>query len=160
VVGLGSNVGDRLANLRFAASRLAEDARACVLGRSRVYETAPVGGPPQGDFLNAAIALSWSGEALELLDACLAIERELGRVRDETAVRFGPRTIDLDILWIDDLAIDHPHLVVPHPRLHERAFALAPLLDVAPDAIDPTTGARYALPSERGLCAMSLGLAP
>lgn len=144
VVGLGSNVGDRLANLRAAAARIA--AIAPVRARSRVYETAPVGGPPQGDFLNAAIAIDWSGAPLALLEALLAIERDLGRVRGETDVRWGPRTIDLDVLWIDGLVVSDARLSVPHPRLRERAFALAPLLDVAPGAVDPQTGEAYALP--------------
>jgi 2-amino-4-hydroxy-6-hydroxymethyldihydropteridine diphosphokinase len=153
VVGLGSNVGARLVNLRAAIAKLA--VRAPILGASRVYETAPVGGPPQGDFLNAALAIAWSGEPLALLDALLAIERELGRERRASDIRFGPRTIDLDILWIEGRAIDlAPRLVVPHPRLRERAFALAPLLDVAPGAADPTTRERYSVPAEQELRAI------
>ncbi len=113
-----------------AVRRIAPHAR--ILGVSRVYETDPVGGPEQPAFLNAAVALAWEGEPLALLDVLQRIEHELGRVRD---VRWGPRTIDLDVLWIEGgVRIDDPRLVVPHPRLHERAFALRPLLDVAPDA--------------------------
>lgn len=104
--------------------------------RSRVYETAPVGGPAQPDYLNAAVRIDWAGEPLDLLDRLQAIEQELGRVR---TVANGPRTIDLDVLWIEGLTLDHPRLVVPHPRLHERPFALAPLLDVLPDAPFTTT---------------------
>ncbi len=110
---------------------------------SRVFETAPIGGPPQEDFLNAAVLLRWEKEPLALLDELQAIERDLGRVRD---VRWGPRTIDLDVLWMGDRVIDDERLVVPHPRLAERAFALAPMLDIVPDAIDPMTKQPYVLP--------------
>ena len=116
--------------MREAVRRIGEHAR--VLAVSRVYETDPVGGPEQGPYLNAAIALVWPGEPLALLDVLQAIERDLGRTRE---VRWGPRTIDLDILWIDGrAAIASDRLVVPHPRLAERAFAILPLLDVAPHA--------------------------
>lgn len=129
VIGLGSNVGDRLGHLRDAVRRI-EDV-APILARSRIYETEPVGGPEQPRFLNAAVAIPWVHEPLALLDALQSIELALGRTRD---VRWGPRTIDLDILWIEDVTFDHPRLVVPHPRLAERAFALLPLRDVAPTA--------------------------
>ncbi len=142
VVGVGANLGDRLATLRSAATELARVAR--VQRTSRVYASAPVGGPPQPEFLNAAAAVLYEGAPLELLDALLAIEARLGRVRGE---RWGPRTIDLDLLWIEGLAIDTPRLVVPHPRLHERAFALVPLLEVVPGARDPRTGLAYEVPA-------------
>jgi 2-amino-4-hydroxy-6-hydroxymethyldihydropteridine diphosphokinase len=138
VVGVGANLGDRLAALRAAATELARVAP--VEKTSRVYASAPVGGPPQPEFLNAAAAVHYEGAPLDLLDALLAIEARLGRVRDE---RWGPRTIDLDLLWIEGLAIDTPRLVVPHPRLHERAFALVPLLELVPGARDPRTGIAY-----------------
>lgn len=132
VIGLGSNVGDRIVNLRAAVAKIAAHGGARVVVTSHVYESAPVGGPEQGPFLNAAIAVEWAGEALALLDVLQAIEGELGRTRD---VRWGPRTIDLDVLWIEDgRTIEETRLVVPHPRLAERAFAVRPLLDVAPDA--------------------------
>lgn len=143
VVGLGSNLGDRLGTLREAVRRIDALPSARVSARSHVYETAPVGEVPQGPFLNAAVALSWEGEPVELMTALLAIERSLGRVRD---VRWGPRTLDLDVLWVEDLVLAEPSLVVPHPYLVERAFALAPLLEVAPDARDPRTGAPYRVP--------------
>jgi 2-amino-4-hydroxy-6-hydroxymethyldihydropteridine diphosphokinase len=142
VVGIGANLGDRLATMRRAVQAI--DAVARVEARSRVYETAPVGGPEQPSFLNAAILVSYELSPVELLDRLLAIEARLGRVRLE---RWGPRVIDLDLLWIDGVAIDEPRLVVPHPRLHERAFALRPLLDVAPDARDPRSGAPYLAPA-------------
>lgn len=146
VLGLGANLGDRLATLREAASRVGVLAR--ILARSHVWETAPVGGPAQPDFLNAALLVEWGGEPIHLLDALLAIEAELGRVR---SVPNAPRTIDLDVLWIEERSVADPRLVVPHPRLTGRAFALAPMLEVAPGAVDPTTGIAYVAPSDPGV---------
>lgn len=140
VIGFGSNVGDRLATMRAALQVLGEVA--CVEATSHVYATAPVG-PPQPEFLNAAALVRFEGAPEALLDALLAIEARLGRVRRE---RWGPRTIDLDVLWIDGVVLQSPRLVVPHPHLKERVFAVKPLLDVAPDAIDPRTGGRYVVP--------------
>ena len=142
VVGFGANLGDRLAAMRAALTALAAVAR--VERTSHVYETAPVG-PPQPPYLNAAVLVAWEGSPEALLDALLAIEAALGRVRG--AERFGPRTLDLDVLWIEGLAVDGERLVVPHPRLRERAFAVVPLLEVAPDARDPRTGERYVAPA-------------
>jgi len=142
VVGIGANLGDRLATMREAARRI--DGAAPIRARSRVYETAPVGGPAQPPFLNAAVLVAFDGSALELLDSLLGIEASLGRVRTE---HWGPRIIDLDVLWIRGIAVDLPGLVVPHPRLRERAFALRPLLDVAPDARDPRSAAPYVVPT-------------
>jgi 2-amino-4-hydroxy-6-hydroxymethyldihydropteridine diphosphokinase len=137
VVGLGANLGDRLASLRAAVRALSE--RGALEATSHVYETKPVGGPPQGDYLNAAVRISWPAGADDLLDALLAIEQSLGRERRE---RWGPRLIDLDVLFIEGLAVNSERLIVPHPRLLERPFALVPLLEVMPDASDPTSGAR------------------
>ena len=130
VVALGANLGDRLATLREAVRRIGDFTE--VVAASRVYETAPVGGPGP-DYLNAAILIMWSGTAIELLDRLQAIELDLGRVRSPDE-RNAPRTIDLDILWIENTRIASERLVVPHPRLMERAFALRPLLDVLPNA--------------------------
>jgi 2-amino-4-hydroxy-6-hydroxymethyldihydropteridine diphosphokinase len=141
VVGFGANLGDRLGTMRAALRALAGVAR--VEATSHVYATAPVG-PPQPEYLNAAALVTWEGSAEALLDALLAIEASLGRVRGEE--RFGPRTIDLDVLWIDGLAVASGKLTVPHPRLAERAFALAPMLEVEPGAREPRTGERYAMP--------------
>ncbi|HWA71819.1 MAG TPA: 2-amino-4-hydroxy-6-hydroxymethyldihydropteridine diphosphokinase [Polyangiaceae bacterium] len=138
VLGLGSNLGDRVARLDFAVARLSEIAT--IVAVSSLYETAPVG-PPQPHFLNAAVRLAWPRAAHELLSATLEIERLAGRERRE---RWGPRTLDLDLLWIRGRCVDAEKLTVPHPRLHERPFALLPLLEVAPDAADPRTGALYA----------------
>ncbi len=130
VIGLGSNVGDRIGMLRSAVLRLPN-----VLARSPVYETAPVG-PPQPDYLNAAVLVDMTQTPLELFESMLTIEQALGRIRRE---RWGPRTIDLDLLFIEGQTVSDPRLVVPHPHLHERAFALLPLLDLLPDARDPRT---------------------
>jgi len=142
VVGLGANLGDRAQALDYAVESILALDGARLLARSKAIETAPVGGPPdQPPFLNGAVAITWAHDARALLDALLTIEKSFGRVRD---VRWGPRTIDLDILWIEGVVIDEPGLTVPHPRLQERQFALVPLLEVAPDARDPRTRVAYA----------------
>ena len=129
VVGLGANLGDRLATLKAALEGLA---RIATIERvSRVYATAPVGGPPQPDYLNAAVLIEVESRPRELLHSLLAIESTLGRVRRE---RNGPRVIDLDVLWIEGVVVKSEELEVPHPRLKERAFALVPMLEVAPGA--------------------------
>lgn len=138
VIGLGSNVGDRRAMLVRAAEEFQAFGR--LLARSALYETEPIG-PPQPRYLNAAVLLRTELGPEPLLDALLGIERDLGRVRRE---RWGPRSIDLDILWLGSLAHASPTLTVPHPSLRERPFALRPLLDVAPAARDPADGTSYA----------------
>lgn len=138
VIGLGSNLGDRRGYLTLAAARirgLGEIARA-----SAIYETDPVGAP-QPQFLNAALRLETTLSPAELLAALLGVEGSLGRVRRE---RWGPRVIDLDILWCRGVVVTTEALVVPHPELRARPFALVPLLDVAPEASDPTDLAHYA----------------
>lgn len=144
VVGFGSNLGDRLVTMRRALSELARIAR--IEATSHVYATAPVG-PPQPEYLNAAARVAWDGSPEELLAALLGVEASLGRVR-MAGERYGPRTIDLDVLWIDGEVVDTPALTVPHPRLRERAFAVVPLLEVWPAAVDPRTGERYVPPAE------------
>lgn len=134
IIGLGSNLGDRVDMLRQAAARLSARDDVWVDGHSRIYETEPHG-PPQPRYLNAALRVRTALGLEALLDVLLEVERSLGRVRAE---RWGPRTLDLDILWAMDSAggaLEHhaPRLVVPHAHLTERAFALAPLLDVAPE---------------------------
>ncbi len=111
-----------------------------LVATSALYETLPVG-PPQPDYLNAAVRLTTDLAPEPLLDALLGVERSLGRVRRE---RWGPRLIDLDVLWADAVTRRGPRLVLPHPRLAERAFALVPLVEVAPGATDPATGVCYA----------------
>jgi 2-amino-4-hydroxy-6-hydroxymethyldihydropteridine diphosphokinase len=150
VLGLGANLGasDRLENLRRAAAMLEERGAIAIVGRSSVFETPPAGGPPQPNYLNAAIGGTTRLPPEALLTETLAVERALGRLRPD-ALRWGPRTIDIDILWSDAGAFTSAALVIPHPRLVERAFALQPLLEIAPDAADPG-GLRYAgLPAAR-----------
>lgn len=133
LIGLGSNLGDRLGHLQQAVRRLAETQGVEVGSASRVYETAPVG-PPQPDYLNAVVEVRTAFSARALLDACLRIEQEMGRVRAE---RWGPRVIDLDLLDYGRMRIDQPGLVLPHPRMHERAFVLVPLLELERDPFLP-----------------------
>jgi 2-amino-4-hydroxy-6-hydroxymethyldihydropteridine diphosphokinase len=140
VVGLGANLGDRLATMRAAVGQLARAAR--VEKTSRVYAAAPLG-PPQPEFLNAAALVAYQGQPEQLLDVLLAIEVGLGRRRRE---KWGPRTIDLDLLWAEGLVLESARLAVPHPGLKTRAFALIPLLELVPDAADPRTGDRYVVP--------------
>ena len=142
VVGFGSNLGDRLVVLRAAAAELARVVR--LEKTSRVYATAPVGGVPQPEYLNAAALVCYEGTPEQLLEALLAIEAKLGRVRRE---KWGPRIIDLDVLWADGVTLESARLTLPHPHLRERAFALVPLLELVPDASDPRTGERYEVPS-------------
>jgi len=132
-LGLGSNLGDRLEHLREAVRLLNTEPAVEVVRSSRVYETEPVG-PPQPAYLNAVIEIRSDGTARELLDACRRVEDALGRVRAE---RWGPRTIDVDVLTFDEQTIDEPDLVVPHPRMHERGFVLLPLGELETDPMLP-----------------------
>lgn len=139
-IGLGANVGDRLTNLREAVQRL--DALGTIAARSRVYAASAVGGPPQGPYLNAAIALDCDLEPLALLTRIQEIETALGRNR-ANEVRWGPRTLDVDILMAGtrgELIIDEPVLRIPHPRMKERGFALAPLCDLDATLMHPELG--------------------
>jgi 2-amino-4-hydroxy-6-hydroxymethyldihydropteridine diphosphokinase len=138
VIGLGSNLADRRSFLVAAVHGIKRLGR--LAGLSPLYETPPLG-PPQPDYLNAALRLQTALEPAELLRQLLALEQRAGRERRE---RWGPRTLDLDILWISGQTVDGPGLHVPHPELARRAFALLPLLDVAPEAFDPGTLSRYA----------------
>jgi 2-amino-4-hydroxy-6-hydroxymethyldihydropteridine diphosphokinase len=125
-LGLGSNQGDRLSTLQAAVDRLALRGVRTVRS-SRVYATDPVGGPPQPEYLNAVIDVRTDASPQGLLADCLAVEFSLGRTR---AVRWGPRTIDIDVLSIEGTTSEDPQLVLPHPRMHRRAFVLAPLLEL------------------------------
>lgn len=143
-LGLGSNVGDRLGHLQAAVDRLHGCERVEVDAVSSVYETEPVGGPPQDHYCNIAVRVATRLSPRRLLAACQDVERQLGRVR---TVRWGPRTIDIDILLYGPRTVDRPDLKIPHPRLTERAFALVPLLEVAPGMTLPdgtTLGAALA----------------
>lgn len=133
-LGLGSNLGDRLTNLQAAVDALQTEPGLRVTASSRVWETVPVGGPPQPDYLNAVIRVETDLSAQDLLDVARRVEARLGRVRKE---RWGARTLDVDILLFDGEQIDEPDLVVPHPRMAERAFVLLPLLELEPDPVLP-----------------------
>jgi 2-amino-4-hydroxy-6-hydroxymethyldihydropteridine diphosphokinase len=128
-VALGANIGDRGASLREAVRRLEKDPDVRVLRLSSVYETDPVGFEDQPAFLNMALAVETSIEPLKLLRKLLAAEREMGRVRD---IRWGPRVIDLDLILYGDVSMETEELELPHPRMGERAFVLAPLRDIWP----------------------------
>jgi len=131
-LALGSNLGDRLANLRLAVEALAPEVK--VLVQSSVYETPPWGYADQPAFLNMALKAETDLEPLALLRHLKTLETRLGR---ETTFRYGPRLIDLDILFCDDRVVDEEGLTIPHPRLHERAFVLVPLADIAPELLHP-----------------------
>jgi len=131
-IALGTNLGDRSANLRAAIESLPP--KVTVLNKSHVYETPPWGYEDQPAFLNMVIKAETDLEPDALLAYLKQLEVELGR---EGNFRWGPRLIDLDILFYDDLVLDTPPLVIPHPRLHERAFVLVPLMDVASDILHP-----------------------
>jgi 2-amino-4-hydroxy-6-hydroxymethyldihydropteridine diphosphokinase len=136
-IGLGANLGDRLTSLREAVRRL--EALGTVAARSRVFASYAVGGPPQGPFLNAAVALDCDLEPLAMLAQTQLIEDALGRDRPNE-VRWGPRTLDLDLLLAGargEVIVDEPTLRLPHPRLEERGFALAPLIDLDATLLHP-----------------------
>ena len=132
-LGLGSNLGDRRAELQQAVDRLAVSDGVVVLAVSPVYETDPVGGPVQDDFLNAVVAVETELSPHALLAVCATTEQEAQRVRE---LRWGPRTLDVDVLLMDGVALDDVDLTIPHPRMFERGFVLAPLYDLAPDLVE------------------------
>lgn len=134
---MGSNLGDRWASLRGAVASLPD-----VVAVSPVYETSPVGGPPgQGPYLNCVVELETPLGPRELLELARRLEEAAGRERGE---RWGPRTLDVDVLLVGDLTVDEPDLVVPHPRMYERRFVLAPLADLAPELVPPGWEGRVA----------------
>jgi len=137
-VGLGANLGPREVTLLRAVDLLAAEPEIEVLAVSQLRETDPVGNVDQPTFLNGAVVVETGFTARDLLDALLRVEQELGRVRD--GVHWGPRTIDLDLLVYGDEIVDEPGLRVPHPRLHERRFALEPLVELEPELEIPGVG--------------------
>ena len=147
-VGLGGNLGDAAATLRSALQALQRLPATRVSRASRLYRTPAWGMRQQPDFINAVAMLETTLGPDALLDALLATEREFGRKRD-AAQRWGPRTLDLDLLLHGDAAIDRPGLHLPHPHLHERAFVLVPLLEIAPDILIPGLGS-----AQRALAAL------
>lgn len=126
-LALGSNLGDRVALLQAAVAAMPD-----LVAASPVYETGPVGGPAQGAYLNMVVELSTERTARQLLEVCQQLEAAAERIR---TVRWGPRTLDVDVLWIDGEVAAEPDLEVPHPRMGERRFVLAPLRDLAPDLV-------------------------
>jgi 2-amino-4-hydroxy-6-hydroxymethyldihydropteridine diphosphokinase len=142
-VGLGSNLGDREHTLRRALELVEEEPGIAVVSVSSFRETDPVGYLEQPPFLNAAAEVETELPPRELLDRLLGVERSLGRVRE--GPRFGPRTIDLDLLLYGDQMLDDPGLTVPHPRLHERRFVLEPLAELDPALVVPGRGPVTAL---------------
>src|ERR687898_2047127 len=137
-IGLGANLGDREERLRAAVAALGATDGIDVVAVSAFRETDPVDYLDQPRFLNGAVAVETALAPRELLDALLAVERSLGRTRD--GPRFGPRTIELDLLLYGEESFDEPGLTVPHPRLHERAFALEPLAELEPGLVVPGQG--------------------
>jgi 2-amino-4-hydroxy-6-hydroxymethyldihydropteridine diphosphokinase len=137
-VGLGANLGDREATIRSAVALLEATPGIRVTAVSTLRETEPWGPVEQPRFLNGAVEVETQLEPRVLLDVLLDVERRLGRTRE--GERFGPRTIDLDLLLVGETVIDESGLTLPHPRLHERRFALEPLAELAPDAVLPGRG--------------------
>lgn len=125
-LALGSNLGDRRANLQIAIDALIP------VARSPLYETDPVGGPAQGQYLNMVVEIDTDLWPDELLRECQRIEQQAGRIR---TVRWGERTLDIDILLYDGIERSEPHLTIPHPRMFERRFVLQPLADIAPERV-------------------------
>ncbi|HVM36433.1 MAG TPA: 2-amino-4-hydroxy-6-hydroxymethyldihydropteridine diphosphokinase [Actinomycetota bacterium] len=140
-IGIGSNVGDRQGFVRRAVQELRTTEGIEVLGASSLYETSPVGGPPQRSFVNAVVKLETSLDARALFETLKEIERRLGRASEE--MRWGPRVADLDLLLFGDEKVSEPDLEIPHPRMGTRRFVLVPLLEVSPGITDPW-GAPYA----------------
>ena len=142
-IGIGSNLGDRRATIESALRALDGIEAIEVVAHSSLIETAPVGGPKQGLFLNGAATLRTSLSAHELLCELHCVERAHGRERPD-AVRCGPRTLDLDLLLFGELVLAEAGLELPHPRLHERSFVLEPLAEIADDWVHPTLGVSVA----------------
>jgi 2-amino-4-hydroxy-6-hydroxymethyldihydropteridine diphosphokinase len=133
-IALGSNLGDRLANLSAARKGIVDLAADKTVLASRVYETAPVDCEPgAGKFLNAALEIDYDGDPTELLEKLTRIEESLGR--DRNHARNVSRRIDIDLLYADELVIDNERLQLPHPRMHQRTFVLQPLADIRPDLV-------------------------
>jgi len=147
-ISIGANIGDRLHHLAEAVRALHSHERVEVTKVSSIYETAPVGYTDQADFLNIAVCVETTLDPYELLKVCQDIENGLGRVRN---IRWGPRTVDLDILLYNNDNIEAENLTVPHPRMGERAFVLVPLLEIAPTIVHPVTGIPFKVADADGV---------
>jgi 2-amino-4-hydroxy-6-hydroxymethyldihydropteridine diphosphokinase len=147
-LALGSNLGDRLSNLQRAVDLLGRKPGLSIEKSSRVFQTEPVGGPPQPDYLNAVVEVRTTLSPRGVLDACLAVEQEMGRERKE---RWGPRVIDVDVLTYGHQEVNEPGLQIPHPRIHERGFVLVPLLELDGDPHLPESRSIRSLRLEGGL---------
>ena len=137
VIGIGSNMGDSVSIVRRAIDEIEATFEIDVEGRSSLYRTRPVGGPEQDDYINAVVVMHCDHDPDRVLAGLQEIEHEFGRVRD---VRWGPRTLDLDIIAVDDMISVDPDLTLPHPRAHERAFVLVPWHEMDPEATLPHHG--------------------
>ena len=140
-LGLGANLGKRIKTLKEATKKLEARPEISVTARSPYYETAPQGGPPQPLYVNAVLGIETGLSPEELLKVAHEVEDSLGRDRNNSKEeRWGPRTIDIDILLYDDLIVEDEHLTIPHPMMHERRFVLEPLVDISPASMHPTLG--------------------
>jgi 2-amino-4-hydroxy-6-hydroxymethyldihydropteridine diphosphokinase len=142
-IGIGSNVGDRQDFCRRAVADLGDSAGIEVVATSSLYETSPIGGPPQRSFVNAVVKVETELTPRGLLEACKRIEGKMGR--EESDIRWGPRVVDLDILLYGEEKVNEPDLEIPHALMTQRRFVLVPLLEIDPDVSDPW-GTRYADP--------------
>lgn len=136
-IAIGSNLGDRAANVRKAVLRAADEVKATLVSMSSLYETEPWGIKEQGAFVNAVMGVEIAISPAELLAHLKSVEAGMGR---EKAERWGPRVIDLDIIFYGGLVMDEKGLTIPHPGAHERAFVMVPLAEIAPDFIHPVIG--------------------
>jgi 2-amino-4-hydroxy-6-hydroxymethyldihydropteridine diphosphokinase len=135
--GLGSNLGNKRENILRAIDRIDAYEEICIKEKSGFYDTAPVGGPPQPDYVNCVIGLETEVEPQTLLKEFKKIEIELGR---KSGVRWGPRVVDLDIILFGDRIVNDHNLKIPHERMHERVFVLEPLSEISPDIKHPVSG--------------------
>lgn len=148
-IGIGSNVGDRAGFCRRAVESLTLSEGVTVVKVSSLYETAPLGGPPQRSFINLVAKVETDLDPRGLLEVCKQLEQRMGR--EPSDIRWGPRVVDLDILLYGSEKVSEPDLEIPHARLKERRFALVPLLEIEPDVTDPwETRLEDALPEAEG----------
>ena len=134
-ISVGSNIGDKLANCQNGIASLAKASRSRILAQSRVYATEPVDYADQDWFINVVVKLETPNDPYDLLDKIKRVQQAAGRKRD--LIRFGPRVLDLDIIFFDDLVLESDRLVVPHPRMHQRRFVLKPICDIDPTIVHP-----------------------